>query len=179
MTRVDMIHRSVKLVHKFRRIQILCADMYTQGHAAPTETPPIPRSTVVDFVQLTRDFGDLLEEIMENFKFASEIELTVKTFVTVRGYEYFHALLRRCTEFEQYWKRVYELPVLDFEGNTYLQFKHYTHLMGLYFASLLDNMKEIDRCVDTVMYMDVQRREVTDPRAHRSHVCEPLWLDIT
>jgi hypothetical protein len=29
--------------------------MYTQGHVAPTETPPIPRSTVVDFVQLKND----------------------------------------------------------------------------------------------------------------------------
>jgi hypothetical protein len=179
MTRVDMIRRTVKLVHKFRRIQILCADMYTQGHAAPTETPPIPRSTVVDIVQLTPDFGELLQEIMENFKFASEIERTVNSFVTVRGYEYFHALLRRATEFEHYWKRVYELHALDFEGNTYLQFKHYTDLMGLYFASFLDKMKEIGRYVDTVMYMDVQGRELTGARSRRPHVREPMRLDIT
>jgi hypothetical protein len=44
MNRVDMIHRTVKLVHKFRRIQIMCGDLYTQGHVAPTETPPIPRN---------------------------------------------------------------------------------------------------------------------------------------
>ena len=170
MTRVDMIRRTVKLMHKFRRIQIMCGDMYTQGHVAPTETPPIPRSTVVDFIHLTPDFGDLLQEIMENFKLASEIERTVNWFVTVRGFEYFHALLRRATEFEHYWKRLCDLHALDFEGNTYLQFKHYTYLMDLYFAAFLDVMKEVGRCLDTVMYMDVQSRELTGPRPRRRHM---------
>ena len=179
MTRVDMMRRTVKLVRKFRRIQIFCSDMYTQGHAAPTETPPIPRNTVLVFVQLTPDFGELLQEIMENFRFDSEIERTVNWFVTARGYEYFHALLQRATQFEHYWKRIYELHALDFEGNIYLQLKHYTDLMGLYFASFLDVMKEIGRCVDTVVYMDVQRRELTGPRSRRPHVREPLRPDIT
>ncbi len=170
MTRVDMIRRTVTLMHKFRRIQIMCSNVYTQGHVTPTETPPIPRSTVVVFIHLTPDFGVLLQEIMENFELASEFERKVNWFVTVRGYEYFHALLRRATEFEHYWKRVCDLHALDFEGNTYLQFKHYTDLMGLYFAAFLDVMKEVGTCLDTVMYMDVQSRELTGPRPRRRHM---------
>jgi len=41
--------------------------------------------------------------------------------------------------------------------------------MGLWFASLLDVMREIGRCVDAVMYMDVQRRELTGPQSRRPH----------
>ena len=145
MSRADMIRRTVALVTELRRVLVPCLDIYTRGNTHSNEPAVIPQRTVDEFSALTQDFGYLLEEIAETFREASEIELTVNTFATVRDYEHFHALLRRCTDFEHYWNRVEESFVTYAEEQEYLQFRFYTYLMGRYFEVILKKMQEIGR----------------------------------
>lgn len=180
MSREVMMRRTVELVTELRGVVEPCLELYTRGRTR-TGSIDIPHTTVVVVFGRTAEFRRVLESIGTTFWVDSaegfwngarpQIERKVKTVVTVPGYEQFRVVRKQWTDLGDYWNYM-EQSLAWFtltQGHIFFQ------ELSRYMVETRRKFDEICRCVDTVMYMDVQRRSVTGPRPPRSQMRELLW----
>jgi hypothetical protein len=174
MSRADMMRRTVELVTELRGVVESCLEFYTRGRTR-TGSIDIPHTTVVAVFGRTAEFRRVLESIGTTFWVDSaegfwngarpQIERKVKTVVTVPGYEQFRVVRKQWTDLGDYWNYMEQILAWFTLNQGHIFFQE----LSRYMAEIRRKLDEIWRCVDTVMYMDVQRRSVTGPRPQRPY----------
>ena len=173
MSRAQMIRRTVQLVTELRVLVEMCSEFYTRGRTR-TGSIRIPPHVVDPVLVRTREFRRMLESIATTFwedGGQPNIERKVNTVVTAQGYQDLRVVLKQFADMGDYWNHIEQTIVIYMfrQGHTYFR------VLGLYMGVIRMKLHAILRSVDVVMYMDVQRRDVTGPRSRRPRMHELHW----